>query len=274
MRKPTKIFSHHLVTLVGYTITLHITQMKIHLQREKLRSFPHPNFQAKASLLHNLPFQSLRRGDANAALQPEQVHLIALEHTPRAHGLDGVLDLAAIQLPQGKLQHVGLGEVIERVLEDVGGDGVFAVRRRRPRREARQELPPQDEPAGGRQRREEQVDVDARAERDVDGRVQVRGEEDDALEVFELAEEDGHELVAHDVGRGPLRHEDVGFVEEDHRVPFRSHLEDLFDLGAQEGGVGAEFFGLEVVERTACLVRYGFCCQSLASPGRAGEEED
>ena len=98
------------------------------------------------------------------------------------------------------------------------------------------------------------MDVDARAEGGVDGGVEIRGQEDDAAEVLELAQEDGDELVARDVSGRALRHEDIGFVEQDHGVPFRRHLEDFLDLWPEVGGVDAEVFGLEVVERAARLV--------------------
>jgi hypothetical protein len=49
---------------------------------------------------------------------------------------------------------------------------------------------PEFEAGGEGEGGEEEVDVDAGAEGGVDGGVEVCGEEDDALEVFEFAKED------------------------------------------------------------------------------------
>jgi len=61
--------------------------------------------------------------------------------------------------------------------------------------------------------------VNARDEGFVECFDPVRGQEEDALEVFEEAEEDADESVAVDVVDGPFFEEDVGFVEQEERTP-------------------------------------------------------
>lgn len=197
----------------------------------------------------------LRRRHHNRALQPLQINPIALARAPSAHRTDRVLDLPAVQIPRGELIHIGGAP--EPGIGDPGED-----------------LAPQDRARGGRERREEQVDVDSRAEGGVDGGEEVGGEEDDAAVVFEFAEEDGDEFVAEDVGGGALGHEDVGFVEEDDGVPFGGHLEGFLDVFAQGGGVGAQFFRLEVVEGAAGFVGHCLREERLACAGGPAEEGD
>lgn len=55
--------------------------------------------------------------------------------------------------------------------------------------------------------------MDAGGEGFVKGDDAVGGEKEDALEVFEQAEEDGHECVAADVVQLAFLEEDVSFVE-------------------------------------------------------------
>lgn len=129
--------------------------------------------------LLNLP--RLRRRHPNPALQPLQTERIALAQTPCAHRLDGVLNLPAIQLPARELLDIGLGQIRKRGRLRCRGFGS---------REAGEEFLPEFEAGGEGEGGEEEVDVDAGAEGGVDGGVEVCGEEDDALEVFEFAKED------------------------------------------------------------------------------------
>jgi hypothetical protein len=61
--------------------------------------------------------------------------------------------------------------------------------------------------------------VNARDEGFVECFDPVRGQEEDALEVFEEAEEDADESVAMDVVDRAFFEEDVGFVEQEERTP-------------------------------------------------------
>ena len=61
--------------------------------------------------------------------------------------------------------------------------------------------------------------MDARDKGFVERLDAVSGEEEDALEVLEEAEEDADEGVAVDVVDGAFFEEDVGFVEEEERAP-------------------------------------------------------
>lgn len=83
------------------------------------------------------------------------------------------------------------------------------------------------------------MQTDAAAEGGVDGVVEVGGEEDDAAEVFELAEEDTHEFVTMDVIRITLRHEHIRLVQQHDGIPLRRHLKYALDIRAQSRGVDA-----------------------------------
>ena len=193
-------------------------------------------------LSSSLNLLSLWRRNLNTTLEPQQRHIILLTIAPRLNRLNRILNLSPVQLPLRQLLQIPPLQPLQRAhLPPL-------------HRQAVQKLAPQHEAGRGRQRLEQQVDVDARAEGGVDGGVEIGGQEDDAAEVLELAQEDGDKLVARDVGGRALRHEDVGFVEQDHGVPFRRHLEDFLDLWPEVGGVSAEIFSLEVVERAACFV--------------------
>lgn len=54
----------------------------------------------------------------------------------------------------------------------------------------------------------------------------VGREDDDALVIFQLPQEHGHDGVAHQVVVGPLGQEDVRLVQQDNRVPVLAELED------------------------------------------------
>ena len=106
-----------------------------------------------------------------------------------------------------------------------------------------------------------QGDVDAGLEGVVEGLDAVGGEEEDALEVFEQAQEDGDEGIAVDVLDGALFEEDVCFVEEEDgaprdgivsfggrgrlewkgKVPAVSDVEDFLELCFELARVGAQF---------------------------------
>ena len=75
-----------------------------------------------------------------------------------------------------------------------------------------------------------QGDVDAALESLVEGVDAVGGEDQDALVVFEQAQEDGHEGVAAEVLRAALLQEDVGLVEQQDGLPDGGHVEDLREL--------------------------------------------
>ena len=62
------------------------------------------------------------------------------------------------------------------------------------------------------------------------GRSGKGTDEEDAIEVLELTEEDGDEGVALYVVYGPLLKEDIGFVEEEYCFPGDGVLEDFFEL--------------------------------------------
>ena len=85
-----------------------------------------------------------------------------------------------------------------------------------------------------------QGDVDARLEGVVKGLDAVGGQEQDALEVLEQAEEYGDERVAVDVLYGALFEEDIGFVEEEDAAPAVGEVKHFLELGFEVTWVGSE----------------------------------
>ena len=68
----------------------------------------------------------------------------------------------------------------------------------------------------------------------------VGGEEEDPLEVFKSAEEDGNEGVAFEILVVAILEEDVGFVEEEDGGEGYGVVEDFFEALFQSFGVGAD----------------------------------
>ena len=95
------------------------------------------------------------------------------------------------------------------------------------------------------------ADVNSALKRSIDIIHTVCREEEDALVVFEDAEEDGDEFVALEVVGGALFEEDVGFVEEEDGVPFCGHFEYVGEGAFDRGGVEAEVAGGHHVEGCA-----------------------
>ena len=136
-----------------------------------------------------------RRRNGNRALPPLHRHLIPLAQTPVAGRLDRVLYLSPVQLPRGQLLDLEAFEAAEGRGCGcgcgcgcggwlwVGVGGVLWE-------EAMEEFVPELGAVGEGEGGEEEVDVDAGAEGDVDCGGEVGGEEDDSFEVFEFAEED------------------------------------------------------------------------------------
>ena len=82
--------------------------------------------------------------------------------------------------------------------------------------------------------------MDARSKGRVKDRDAIGGQDEDTLEVFEHAEEDGDEGVAGDVVVCALFEEDIGFVEEEEGAPGMGDVEDLGQVLLEEAGVDAE----------------------------------
>ena len=124
-------------------------------------------------------FLGLGRRDRDTAFHPGEGESIVFAETPRPHRLDCVFDLAAVEIPFRELLHVCLTQPHIFVSSP-------ALRRRR---HASKEILPQLKPGCLRERGEKEVDIDAGAEGGVNGGVEVCGEEDDALKIFEFTEE-------------------------------------------------------------------------------------
>lgn len=118
------------------------------------------------------------------------------------------------------------------------------------------------------------METDAAAEGGVDGVVEVGGEEDDAAEVFEFAEEDANEFITMDIIRITLRHEHIRLIQQHDGIPLRRHLKHALDIRAQRRGVDAQVLGLQVEERAVGAVGDGLGGERLAGAGRAGEQDD
>ena len=82
--------------------------------------------------------------------------------------------------------------------------------------------------------------MDAGSEGRVEDGDAVGSQDEDALEVFEHAEEDGDEGVAGNIVVCPLFEEDVCFVEEKEGAPGVGHVEDLGEILLEEAGIDAE----------------------------------
>lgn len=109
--------------------------------------------------------------------------------------------------------------------------------------------------------------MDPRLERIVERLNTVRRQEQDALEVLQQAQEDGHQRVAVDVLDGALLEEDVGFVEQEHGAPGVRNVEDLLQLGFEGAGVGAQLAGGDHVEGAFEEFGDAFCGEGLACFG-------
>ena len=68
----------------------------------------------------------------------------------------------------------------------------------------------------------------------------VSGEEEDALEIFESAEEDGNEGIAFEMLVVAVLEEDVSFVEEENGGKGHGVVEDFFEALFETCGVGAD----------------------------------
>ena len=117
--------------------------------------------------------------------------------------------------------------------------------------------------------------MDTRLERGVDVVDTIGGEEEDPLVIFQDAKEDGNEFVPLEVVGAALFEEDVGFVEQEHGVPFAGHLEDVGKRGLDCGCVEAEVAGAHHVER--CAHRLGDLevwvrSRTLTNHGRVDED--
>ncbi len=91
-------------------------------------------------------------------------------------------------------------------------------------------------------------DMDAGLEGLVESADAVGGEEEDAVEVVEGAEEDGDEGVAGEVFVVAVLEEDVGFVEEEDGVPGVGVVEDFFEAALERAGIGADVAAGYLVE--------------------------
>ena len=131
--------------------------------------------------------------------------LDALVDSERLRGADAVLDLAAVEHRLGEAIVVGVSE----------GDGADAVELAH----ALQEHGPDGLAGLVGELGVTEGDVDAGLEGVVEGFDAVGGEEEDALEVLEQAQEDGDEGVAVDILHRALLQEDVRFVEEEDGAP-------------------------------------------------------
>lgn len=145
--------------------------------------------------------------------------------------LQNILNLPPIQLNRRQLIHLLLTKSLPDALTHT-----------------LQKLAPHMFPAFHAQALVLQTEMDAWFEGAVDIVDAVGSEEEETLEVFERAEEDGDEFVAFEVMGGAGFEEDVGFVEEEDRVPFRGHEEDVFEGLFDAWGVGAEVAGGHHVE--------------------------
>ena len=82
--------------------------------------------------------------------------------------------------------------------------------------------------------------MDAGLEGLIESADAVCGEEEDALEIIECAQENGDESIALEVLVVAVLEEDVGFVEEEDCVPSGGVIEDFFEFGLEVGGVGTD----------------------------------
>lgn len=86
----------------------------------------------------------------------------------------------------------------------------------------------------------------------------VGGEKEDALEIFESAEENGNEGVALEIFVVAVLEEDVGFVEEEDGGKGYGVVEDLFEAIFETFGVGADVAAGNEVEGLFEGVGYAF----------------
>ena len=87
-------------------------------------------------------------------------------------------------------------------------------------------------------------------------------DEEDAIEVFELAEKDGDEGVTLYVVDVPFLEEDVGFVEEEYGFPRDGILEDLLQLDLQLLWLGTQVSATDGEKRTLLFLCHAFFCWS------------
>lgn len=154
-----------------------------------------------------------------------QQQLLALELGDGAGRVQRVVDLAAVEAAAVEDAH-GVGDVGDAEL--VGGHGGEG-------------LGPHPLADRGARGREAEGEVHARLHGPVEGLDAVGGQEDDAREVLELLEEDGHQRVALGVAGLLLAHleEDVGLVEEHDGLPERGVLEEAAEVALEDEGPGA-----------------------------------
>jgi NADPH:quinone reductase-like Zn-dependent oxidoreductase len=100
----------------------------------------------------------------------------------------------------------------------------------------------------------------------------VRRQEQDALEVLELPEEDADEGVSVDVVHVALLQEDIGLVQEKDRTPRVADIQYLLELALQVPRVGAQFAGRRHVQRAFEQFRDAFGRQGLAGARRSVED--
>ena len=126
------------------------------------------------------------------------------------------------------------------------------------------------------QARQAQGNVNAGLKGLIEGADAVGGEEQDAREVVEGAEEDGDQGVALEGGGGQVAvlEEDVGFVEQQDGAPGDGVVEDLLEAGLELLRVGADVAAGDLVEGFLEGVGDALRGEGFAGAGGAVEEGD
>ena len=115
--------------------------------------------------------------------------------------------------------------------------------------------------------------VDARLEGLVDIAGTVSGQEEDAVEVLQFAEEDGDESVSAHVVDVAFLEEDVGLVHEQDGFPGDGVAEDFFEAFLEFEGLGAQVAAADGVEGSLLLLGDALGGQGFAGSGGAVEED-
>lgn len=190
------------------------------------------------------------------------IHLLALSKLRQLSGhRDGIPDVASVE------HH--LGQVIQVILQVVE---IHRVRVRLPER--LEEVAPDLAAVRLAQRRVAQRELDARLERLVKGAHAVRRQDQDAVVIFEHAEEDGHQRVAVQVGERALFQKDVGFVQEHDAAPDFANVEDRFEIVLDTLRVCSDVAARHAVKGPLHELGDALGCEGLACAGRAVEENE